>query len=29
VSNRHVFADADSGHHPDRIEFGVHTDRRT
>lgn len=26
VSNRHVFADADSGHHPDRIEFGVHTD---
>lgn len=26
VSNRHVFADADSGHFPDRIEIGVHTD---
>lgn len=25
VSNRHVFADADSGHFPDRIEIGVHT----
>lgn len=26
VSNRHVFADAGSGHFPDRIEIGVHTD---
>jgi S1-C subfamily serine protease len=26
VSNRHVFADAASGHFPDRIEIGVHTD---
>ncbi len=26
VSNRHVFADAENGHAPDRIEFGVHTD---
>jgi S1-C subfamily serine protease len=26
VSNRHVFADAKSGHFPDRIEIGVHTD---
>lgn len=26
VSNRHVFADAGSAHHPDRIEIGVHTD---
>lgn len=26
VSNRHVFADADSGHQPDRIDIGVHTD---
>lgn len=26
VSNLHVFADADSGHLPDRIELGVHTD---
>jgi hypothetical protein len=26
VSNRHVFADAESGHFPDRIEIGVHTD---
>lgn len=28
VSNRHVFADAGSGHFPDRIEIGVHTDAR-
>jgi len=28
VSNRHVFADAESSHFPDRIEIGVHTDRR-
>lgn len=26
VSNRHVFADAESGHFPDRIEIGLHTD---
>lgn len=26
VSNRHVFADAESGHLPERIEIGVHTD---
>lgn len=26
VSNRHVFADAESAHHPDRIEIVVHTD---
>ena len=26
VSNRHVFADAWSAHHPDRIEIGLHTD---
>jgi hypothetical protein len=26
VSNRHTFADSESGHFPDRIEFGVHTD---
>lgn len=26
VSNRHVFADPDSGHRPDRVEIGVHTD---
>lgn len=26
VSNRHVFADAESGHFPDRIDIGVHTD---
>ncbi len=26
VSNRHVFADPPSGHLPDRIEIGVHTD---
>lgn len=26
VSNRHVFADGASGHFPDRIEIGVHTD---
>lgn len=26
VSNRHVFADPESGHFPDRIEIGVHTD---
>jgi S1-C subfamily serine protease len=26
VSNRHVIADAESGHFPDRIEIGVHTD---
>lgn len=26
VSNRHVFADAESAHHPDGIEIGVHTD---
>jgi S1-C subfamily serine protease len=25
VSNRHVFADAASAHHPDRIEIGLHT----
>lgn len=28
VSNRHVFADAESGHLPDRVEIGVHTDLR-
>lgn len=28
VSNRHVFSDAESGHFPDRIEIGVHTDRQ-
>lgn len=27
VSNRHVFADAESAHFPDRIELVVHTDR--
>lgn len=27
VSNRHVFADAEGRHCPDRIEIGVHTDR--
>jgi len=27
VSNRHVFADAQSKHFPDRVEIGVHTDR--
>ncbi|MFT4102145.1 MAG: trypsin-like peptidase domain-containing protein [Burkholderiaceae bacterium] len=26
VSNRHVFADAPSSHHPDRIEITLHTD---
>lgn len=26
VSNRHVFADSDSLHFPDRIEIGLHTD---
>lgn len=26
VSNRHVFADAESAHYPDRIEIDVHTD---
>ena len=26
VSNRHVFADAQANHFPDRIEIGVHTD---
>ena len=26
VSNRHVFADAERAHRPDRIEIGVHTD---
>lgn len=26
VSNRHVFADDDSGHRPDRIDIGIHTD---
>ena len=26
VSNRHVFADAPSAHHPDRIEIELHTD---
>jgi hypothetical protein len=26
VSNRHVFADAESSHFPDRIEIGLHTD---
>lgn len=26
VSNRHVFADANSGHFPDCIEIGIHTD---
>jgi hypothetical protein len=26
VSNRHVFADADSAHFPDRVQIGVHTD---
>jgi hypothetical protein len=26
VSNRHLFADAESSHHPDRIEIVVHTD---
>ena len=28
VSNRHVFEDAPSGHLPDRVEIGVHTDVR-
>lgn len=28
VTNRHVFADPASGHHPDRIEIGLHTDLR-
>jgi S1-C subfamily serine protease len=28
VSNRHVFADAETSHLPDRIEIGVHTDTR-
>jgi S1-C subfamily serine protease len=28
VSNRHVFADAESGHFPDRIDIGVHTSAR-
>ena len=28
ASNRHVFADAGSAHHPDRLEIGVHTDRQ-
>jgi len=27
VTNRHVFSDEPSGHFPDRIEIGVHTDR--
>lgn len=26
VSSRHVFADAASAHHPDRVEIGLHTD---
>jgi len=26
VSSRHVFADAESAHHPDRVEIGLHTD---
>jgi hypothetical protein len=26
VTNRHVFTDPAHGHHPDRIEIGVHTD---
>ena len=26
VSNRHVFADAESAHHPDRVEIVIHTD---
>lgn len=26
VSNRHVFVDAESGHFPDRLEIGLHTD---
>lgn len=28
VSNRHVFEDVPTAHFPDRIEIGVHTDRR-
>ncbi len=28
VSNRHVFGDTESGHYPDRIEIGLHTDLR-
>ncbi len=28
VSNRHVFADAQSAHWPDHIEVGIHTDTR-
>jgi hypothetical protein len=28
VSNRHVFADAEGSHFPDRIEIGIHTDTR-
>lgn len=28
VTNRHVLSDAGSGHFPDRIEIGVHTDAR-
>jgi len=28
VTNRHVFADVPSGHFPDRIEIGLHTDER-
>lgn len=28
VSNRHVFADAESSHFPDRFEIGLHTDER-
>jgi len=28
VTNRHVFADAETSHFPDRIEIGIHTDAR-
>ena len=28
ITNRHVFIDAASGHFPDRVEIGVHTDAR-
>lgn len=28
VSNRHVFVDVPSGHHPDRVEIELHTDAR-
>ena len=28
ISNRHVFLDTESAHHPDRIEIGLHTDLR-